>query len=145
MKQLLLLILLACSVSAFSQNIDLKKQLDDLNRAIDRAVVDKNIDFLNKHYGEDFVFTHFTGLIDSKQSWIKNIENMGDARFVKREHDSTTVELHNDVAIIYGKLSVVREAKPSQSKYSLWYVRVFALRQNVWQMISHRSTAEVKD
>lgn len=134
------------SSAALSQaNESLKKEIDQLNQSIDNAVVKKDIAFLKKHYSDDYVFTHFTGLIDSKESWIRNIESMGDARFTKRQHDSTTVELHGDVAIIFGKLSVERESKEKKlSNYALWYVRVYALRNKVWQMVSHRSTEEVK-
>lgn len=116
--------------------------VDDINRAIDRAVAKNDFVFLEKHYGDDFVFTHSTGLVDSKESWIRSIKNMGDARYAFREHDSTTVEMHNDIAIISGKLSVARESKQETHTYNLYYVRVFALRNDVWQMISHRSTRE---
>jgi ketosteroid isomerase-like protein len=119
------------------------KVVDDINRMIDRAVVNKDIGTLQKHYGDDFVFTHGTGQISSKESWINDIKNMGEARFASREHDSTTVEMHGDIAIIYGKLSVARESKKEIRKYNLRYVRVFALRNNVWQMISHRTTEEL--
>lgn len=118
------------------------KLVDDLNSAIDHAVADKNFQILEKHYGNDFVFTHGTGLIDSKESWLKSIRNMGEARFVSREHDSTVVELHHDVAIVFGKLSVARESKGEIRRYYIHYVRVFARRNDVWQMISHRTTKE---
>src|SRR5688572_4397459 len=109
---LFLIFLVGFSIAGFSQTSDaLKKEIDQLNQSIDQAVVTKDIAFLKKHYSDDYVFTHFTGLIDSKESWIKNIESMGEARFTKRKHDSTTVELHGDVAIIFGKLSVERESK----------------------------------
>lgn len=140
MKLLTTALLLLVTLSSFAQ---LDKELDDLNRKIDQAVVDKNIEFLKKHYAEDFVFTHATGLVDSKDSWIQNIEKMGVDKFLSRAHDSTKVELHGDVAIIFGKLSVQRQGKEKISKYALHYVRVFALRKKVWQMISHKSTDEV--
>lgn len=132
--------ILLTTLSSFSQ---IEKELDDLNRKIDQAVVDKNIEFLKKHYADDFVFTHSTGLIDSKESWVKNIEKMGNDKFLSRAHDSTKVEMHGDVAIIFGKLSVERQGREKISKYALHYVRVFALRNKVWQMISHKSTDEV--
>lgn len=136
-----LTIVIVTTVSGFSQQIE--KELDDLNRKIDQAVVDRNIEFLKKHYADDFVFTHSTGLIDSKESWIKNIENMGTDKFLSRAHDSTKVEMHGDVAIIFGKLTVERKGKDKISRYALHYVRVFAIRNKVWQMISHKSTDEV--
>ncbi len=116
--------------------------VDEVNSALDRAVVKKDFSVLEKHYADDFAFTHSTGLVDSKQSWIQSIRNMGDARFVSREHDSTVVELHGDVAILSGKLSVARESNHQVSRYYLYYVRVFRRKDDVWQMISHRSTKE---
>ncbi len=142
-KFLSLIAILTLAFAAFAQKkTGEQKEIDDLNRAIDHAVVKKDIEFLKKHYSDDFVFTHATGLIDSKESWIKGIENMKDARYASREHDSTVVELHNDVAIISGKLSVTREEKEKTSRYAVKYVRVYALRNKVWQMICHRSTGE---
>jgi ketosteroid isomerase-like protein len=116
--------------------------IDALNRRIDRAVVAKDVEFLQEHYGSDFIFTHGTGLIDSKQSWIENVRK--GKGFASREHDSTVVELHKDIAIVSGKLTVTR-MQPAQDgtlKYSLRYVRVFVLRKKTWQMISHRTTSE---
>jgi hypothetical protein len=141
MKSNLSIFLLIVSHAVVGQS-RLEKELDDLNRQIDQAVCDKNLDFMKKHYGDDFVFTHATGTIDSKDSWIKNIANMAPDRFLSREHDSTKVELHGDVAIIFGKLTVARQGKDKVSRYALLYVRVFALRNRIWQMISHKSTSE---
>lgn len=115
-------------------------KVDDLNRALDRAVVKKDLPLLEKHYGDDFVFTHGTGHVDSKESWLKSVQQ---GSFISREHDSTKVELHNNVAIVTGKLSVQRKPKEGQAaSYTLKYVRVYALRKNVWQLISHRTVWE---
>jgi ketosteroid isomerase-like protein len=124
------------------QDPALVKLIDDLNRKIDRAVVSKDISVLEQYYGDDFVFTHATGLVDSKNSWIESIKKS--KGYAAREHDSTIVELHKDLAIIEGKLTVSRlaPAKDGTTKYSLKYVRVFALRKKNWEMISHRSTSE---
>ena len=124
------------------QDSVLIKLIDETNRKIDRAVVSKDMNVLEQFYGEDFVFTHATGLVDSKKSWIESVKkNKG---YAAREHDSTIVELHKDLAIIAGKLTVTRltPAKDGTTKYSLRYVRVFVLRKKDWQMISHRSTSE---
>ena len=131
---------------ALSQNASkdqaTEKLVDETNRKIDKAVVAKDMEFLKKHYGEDFVFTHGTGLIDSKNSWLESIRKS--KGYASREHDSTVVELHKDIAIIFGKLTVGRltPASDGTSKYSLRYVRVFANRKNNWEMISHRTTSE---
>jgi ketosteroid isomerase-like protein len=143
---LIFVLLVQARVAAIAQSISkdstLTKFIDETNRKIDRAVVAKDMKFLDQHYGEDFVFTHGTGLIDSKNSWMESIKKS--KGYASREHDSTVVELHNDIAIVAGKLTVGRlePAKDGTTKYSLRYVRVFALRKKTWQMISHRTTSE---
>ena len=149
LKSLIALILLfnwqaeSCLLAQVSSGDSaIKKLVDETNRKIDKDVVAKDIKSLERYYGEDFVFTHGTGLVDSKTSWIEAIKkNKG---YLSREHDSTQVELHRDIAIVTGKLTVGRidPAKDGTTKYSLRYVRVFALRKKDWQMISHRTTSE---
>lgn len=141
----LTIILLIIAVSSLAQpgKPTVTKVIDDLNRAIDQAVVSRDIDMLQKHYGEDFVFTHGTGTVDSKESWMRSIQKLTDNnRYLSREHDSTQVELHDDIAIITGKLSVTRLTPKETRKYALRYVRVYALRKKTWQLISHRTTEE---
>lgn len=146
-KSLALSLVLICSLSIAIAQISVAdsaiiKRVDELNRKIDKAVVAKDTKTLEQYYGEDFIFTHGTGLIDSKKSWLEAIKkNPG---YVSREHDSIQVELHKDIALVFGKLTVTRlqPAKDGTSKYSLHYVRLFVLRKKNWEMISHRTTSE---
>ena len=62
--------------------------------------------------------------------------------FIYREHDSTVVELHDNIAIVTGTLTVRRKTVKGMNAYALRYVRVFAQRKDQWQMISHRTTSE---
>jgi ketosteroid isomerase-like protein len=125
-----------------AQSEELQKEIDDLNRQLDRAVVAKDISKLEKHYGDDFVFTHSDGKVDSKESWIKSVHH---AHYVSREHDSTKVEVHDDIAIVTGKLNIERKVKhPENPLFSIHYVRVYAKRNDVWQLICHRSVLDME-
>ena len=147
MKSLLLVLSFFSCLFCFSQRhsttdtATVKAQIDSINRLLDRSVVNKNKSVLQQHYAEDFVFTHGTGLIDSKSSWMRNVLDTA-VHFISREHDSTVVELHGNVAIVKGTLTVKRQQPQLVSAYALQYVRVFARRNKVWQLISHRTTAE---
>jgi hypothetical protein len=116
-----------------------KTYIDGLNRSLDSAVASKNIPFLQKHYADDFHFTHGTGQLDSKKSWIAFVAKPS-TEYLYRRHDSTAVEWHRNVAIVTGTLTVKRNT--SDAGYALNYVRVFAIRNNVWQLLSHRTTKE---
>ena len=115
--------------------------VDSINRQIDQAVIDKDIDYLEKHYTDDFVFTHGTGKVDSKESWLKGVMDTS-THYILRKHDSTSVELHNKISIVRGKLSVQRQSDKNITSYSLKYVRVYVFRQKRWQLLSHYTTME---
>jgi ketosteroid isomerase-like protein len=143
MKYLLsvLLLSLVFSSNSFASGSKDSAYLDALNRFIDHAVVNKDKAALDTLYSEDFMFTHGTGLIDSKSSWIKGVTSEK-AHYLSREHDSTIVEVHEHIAMIYGKLTIVRTDGTTKNKYAIKYVRVFLFNQGRWQMISHRTVEQ---
>ena len=126
----------------FADTTATKKIIDSINRALDRAYVKKDIPFLKKHYAEDFYFLHATGMVDSKSSWIGKLEGPNSQLLLSREHDSTLVELHDNVAIVTGILTVLFVPAANRDGYAIRYIRVYALRNKVWQLISHHSTAQ---
>ena len=128
-----------------AQQIDsagVRHAIDSINRMLDNAVVNKQADILNKHYADDFYFKHGSGNIDSKKSWIDNAIGPSSPGYISRTHDSVTVELHKDIAIVKGTLTVRRPAAVTRSNYALSYFRVYVLRKNVWQLLSHNTVVE---
>ena len=138
------LVLIACTIgyiSAYTQTTEVQKTVDNINRSIDEAVVKKDADKLRQLYADDFVFTHGTGYVEGKSSWIKDVENPS-KKFTSRVHDSTLVELHDNVAIVTGSLAITRSDAEKLVRYGIRYVRVFALRNKNWQLLSHRTVKE---
>jgi ketosteroid isomerase-like protein len=111
----------------------------NINTQLDEAVVNKDIAYLEKYYAHDFVFTHGSGLVEDKSRWIKNVSNP-ESKFVSRVHDSTSVEFHQDVALVTGRMVIVRKDKVKEATYRLKYIRIYRKDKNVWKMISHRTT-----
>jgi hypothetical protein len=115
--------------------------VDSINREVDKAVVQKNIPYLQEHFADDFKFTHGTRMVDTKASWIGKAQSPK-IQYLSREHDSTEVELHDDIAIVIGSLKVILPKEAPKYGYIVRYERLYRLRNKVWQMISHRTTAE---
>lgn len=113
-----------------------------LNQSIDDLVIAQNVAGLQKLYADHFVFTHGSGRVDNKTSWLKSVANGG---FTQRLHDSMTVELHGNVGIVRGKLKVSKTTKSGINKYYLYYVRVFSKLKADWQLISHITTSEFRE
>ncbi len=62
-----------------------------------------------------------------------------------RKHASVSVEMHPGIAIVRGKMAIQRIDKDKSVRYTLNYVRVYGLRKQTWQMISHITTHEHHD
>lgn len=115
-----------------------KQAVDSINRLLDRSVVKKDLPALRKHYADDFFFRHATGKIDSKESWLKGAMNPQN-NVQSRQHDSVTVELHGNVAVVTGTLTV-RYPPQTRDSYAVRYLRVYAYKEDRWQLISHHSS-----
>ncbi len=118
-----------------------QKAVAEVNAQIDRAVVSKDAGLLGRLYADDFVFTHGTGHVDSKSSWVTDILKP-DKKFVSREHDSVQVELHKEIAIVRGRMEIIRLDGQKEVKYGLKYVRVFRRLGDAWELMSHFTTKE---
>ncbi|MCU0359029.1 MAG: nuclear transport factor 2 family protein [Cyclobacteriaceae bacterium] len=135
MKQALWIsvVVLQC-LEAFSQASE--SDLLHVNAGIEQAVVSKDMAFLKKHYADDFVFTHGTGFVEGKESWLKNVADPK-TKFVSRVQDSTAVELHDDIGMVRGKVEITRNDPNLGVRYGIWYIRVYRFRDKRWQMLSH--------
>jgi Domain of unknown function (DUF4440) len=113
--------------------------LVSLNQQIDSYVVQRNIAALDSLYATDFVFSHGTGLVEGKSSWLATVAR---ANYPLRQHDSVTVELHTGVAIVKGKMFIQKINAGKTDRYHLRYIRVYAWRNNRWLLVSHNTTYE---
>jgi ketosteroid isomerase-like protein len=148
MKSILLFFTALLCICVQAQNAsntaNTKALLDSLNRAVDRAVVKKDTLVLKGVYADDFYFLHATGNIDSKASWLRSVASPTNV-MASREHDSMEVELHGDVALVAGTLTVRFPSGSTRSGYAVRYIRLYARRPVGWQLLSHRSTAEWRE
>jgi len=143
MKKLLLLLLITVTqahiLNAQGSRFADSSFIINLNQQIDNYVVEHDIAALDKLYAADFVFSHGSGKVEGKQGWFKSVAK---GSFISRQHDSVTVELHKELAIVRGKLAVQKKSTDKTERYHLKYVRVYVYLDKRWQMLSHITTAE---
>ena len=125
-----------------------KNKILSLDKKIQQAVIIGDTVLINSSIANDFVFTHgfLDGEIDTKTTW-KELAKAKLKTFVARDVDSATVELHNDIAIVVGRLNVKakfeEENKLQTFCYSLHFIHVYAKRNNKWLFISHKTAKMV--
>ncbi len=138
--KVLLLFLLLSQLSLVAQTGGADSSyLVSLNQRIDDYVVKKDTLALKTLYADDFVFSHGSGKVEGKTGWLGTV---GRASYPMRQHNSVKVELHPGIAVVKGKMSIQRVNKDKIDMYHLRYIRVYALRNGRWQLISHNTTHE---
>lgn len=138
MKQLLTFCIMALAAQMLYAQND-SALLIRLNQQIDSYVVQKNVAALDSLFAADFIFNHGSGKTEGKAGWFTTVAR---ANYPYRNHDSVKVELHPAIAIVKGKMNIEKRNKDKADRYWLKYIRVFALRDNRWQLISHSTVQE---
>ena len=138
-----------------TQTLDLKKDtatisyLIDLDKKIQEAVVIGDTTLLDNVLADDFLFTH--GFMDGgqqdKTAW-RAIATRKPAFYFYRKVDSSIVELHGDIAIVMGTLSIkrgpiARNDEKDNHCYTLAYSHIYVYRNKRWQFLSHRTTKSI--
>ena len=101
--------------------------IEAVSERIEEAVVSKDLASLDALYADDFMFTHGTGLVQTKGQWLDALRS-DETRFLSRQLDSTSIELHTEIAIVTGRLLVCRQSEAGEVRYGLQYVRVYSMK-----------------
>ena len=115
--------------------------IESVNKRIEDAVVSKDFASLEALYADDFVFTHGTGLVQTKSEWLDSLRS-NETRFLSRQLDPPSIELQEETALITGQLLVHRQSKEGEVRYGIRYIRVYSMKTGLWQLISHRTVEQ---
>src|SRR5262245_53888861 len=111
-------------------------------RTMEAAVVRGDVASLDTMCAPDFTFTHGDGWttggeplrVETKAQWLASVSN---APYLSRDLDAVQVEMHGDIAITYGKyVAKNKSAAPGRAEFTVWFERVYALRDGRWQYLS---------
>ncbi|WP_299528604.1 nuclear transport factor 2 family protein [Ulvibacterium sp.] len=115
-----------------------EKEIMAFEVAIENAVANGDIDFLEKAYAKNFVFTHGSGDAQNKEQWLNDVKKASEeGTYISRVVNSQNVTLGNGIAIIKGKTTVTRKNK---NPFWIQYTRIYKKDSNDWQLLSHLTT-----
>lgn len=121
---------------------DATGELIAAEKTLAASVVALDFATLENLYADDFVFSHSTGVVETKADWLKYLKD-NPTFYTSRLVDSIKVELHGDVAVTNGRLHIKTSSEnPERQEFLVWYIRVYEHRDNQWQLLSHRSIRE---
>ena len=140
MKQFFLLaaVFLLVSLSAGAQN----KAANPAEQAILKleqqwvdAVVKADAAALEAIYIDDLIYTHSSGTVDTKASYIDSLKT-GKAKYESIERDDIKVRFYGDTAIVPCH-SVI---KVNKNTINSRYIHVYVKQKGAWRMAAHQTT-----
>jgi ketosteroid isomerase-like protein len=112
----------------------LTTRLRTLDASIDELATSGDFDSLAGHLADDFRYNHSTGLSQSKHEWLEGLKPLVGRR--DRIAGSIQVELHGDLAVVFGDLDVVwKDGRHAFDRY----VRIYRQTSGDWLVVSQRT------
>jgi uncharacterized protein (TIGR02246 family) len=99
------------------------------------AVVKADTAMLDKLYTDDMLYTHSSGTVDTKASYIDSLKT-SKAKYTSIERDEIRVRLYGATAIVTCR-SVI---KVNNNTIPARYIHVYVKQKGVWRMAAHQTT-----
>jgi ketosteroid isomerase-like protein len=103
-----------------------------------RAMVESDAKTLAELLADELVYTHSTGAVDTKASYIESIRTRSPYRKVDRLQEA--IQLYGDTAIITGHAHLHVETGGAQRILDLRHLNVWVKRPAGWQMVAWEAT-----
>ena len=99
------------------------------------ALVKADTVALEKLYTDDLIYTHSSGTVDTKASYIDSLKT-GKAKYESVERDDIKVRFYGDTAIVTCR-SVI---KVNNNTIPARYIHVYVKQKGAWRMAAHQTT-----
>jgi hypothetical protein len=103
------------------------------------AQITGDIAALERMFGEDLVYTHSSGMIDGKASFIESIKS-GKVRYRKMERHDSQVRVFGTLAVLTGRAVFEVSVNGIDSSVRLRFHSIWEKRANGLQFVSWQAT-----
>ena len=117
-----------------------KESIENCYRQMYCGMVEKDRTALSDVLDEIFMLIHMTGMRQSKEAFIKAVEN-GTLNYYSVEHQNVHVEIHGDTAELIGQ-SIVRAAVFGSGQHT-WRLQLHCkliCRDGIWKITEARAS-----
>ena len=140
MKRVLFLgavLCLCCTLQAGTED-DIKKAEKDWAA----AVVSKNLAALEQILGNELIYGHGTGAVDTKSTYLSKLKT-GAARYDIIEHQSITVKPYGDSAVAFSMARMTGQNKAGPFDDHVMMMHFWVKQDGKWRLVAHQ-TAKVQ-
>ena len=117
-----------------------KEQIEECYRQMYQGMIVKDREILSRVLDNDFVLVHMTGMRQSKEAFIRAVED-GTLNYFSVNHQNIEVEIYGDTAQLIGQ-SVVSAAVFGGGRHT-WRLQLkikLIQKNNTWRMLEARAS-----
>jgi len=104
------------------------------------AITKNDMAGLEKVLADDLVYTHSTGIVDSKASYIQSLRG-GNQRYEGVTHEDMKVQVYGNTGVLTAKVRMTGKTKGVPFDNQLRVVHVWVKqRSGDWQLVAHQTT-----
>jgi ketosteroid isomerase-like protein len=103
------------------------------------AIMKMDYAALEKMLADELVYTHSTGLIDTKREYIDNLKT-GVQKYNSVQHLDPKVQVYGTTAILTSGLKMDTTTRGTQQVASFRVIHVWVKRAGAWQLAAHQTT-----
>lgn len=142
MKRFLLLVIVLCVVSpaAWAQKAGATEQaILKLEQAWEDALVKNDFPALDKLYADNLIYTHSSGVVDNKTTYIDNLK-AGNTKYLSLKRDDIKVTVYGNTAVVTCHWLIKLLSKGNPVEVNARYLHVYVKQKAGWQMVAHQAT-----
>lgn len=130
-----LLLLLITMLPLFAQEAEIREAEKKWAGAITKG----DGGTLEKLLGDQLIYAHSTGIIDSKSQYIAKVTS-GKQKYEGVDHKSMTVKMYGDTAVVHAQMHMWGVNQSGKFDDHLMMLHVWLKRGGAWQMAAHQTT-----
>ena len=148
MKRTLLFVVVFVFVSfiAFAQekpsNV-VEQAVLKLEQQWEDALLKSDVAALGKLYDDSMVYTHSSGVVDNKATYIGNLKS-GASKYEAMKRDDIKVRVFGNTALVNCHWEVHSVSRGTKIDTNARYLHVYVKQKDGWKLVSHQATRIVQ-
>ena len=103
------------------------------------AVVAQDFDALTQILGDQLIYAHSTGVVESKSEYVGKLRS-GAQRYDGIEHLSTNVKAYADAAVAHSKVRMTGQSGGEAFDNQLMMMHLWVKQGGKWRLAAHQTT-----
>jgi ketosteroid isomerase-like protein len=103
-----------------------------------KAILAKDAAALKKLLGDQLIYAHSTGIVDTKTSYITKISS-GKQLYEGVEHESMTVKMYGSTAVVHAHMHMRGVNQNGKFDDKMLMLHVWVKNGNDWQLVAHQT------